>query len=108
MTVTLLGRYAPLFAKSASRLTQARTVGTLKRGLTTNRCLWARVDRLIERGDLALSPADAATLRRQARYVVETLGGQTVLNDDQIEQVIEINRQAMEKLASADDALAAE
>lgn len=95
-------RYAPLFQEAATRLTQARSVGALKRGMRTTRSLWERVDRLIARGDLAVSPSEADVLRRQARYVVETLGPRPVLNDDQIEQVIEINRQATERLSPQD------
>lgn len=99
MDLRRTARYAPLFEKAATRLAQARSVEALKLGLRTNRSLWGRVDRLIARGELALPRREAAVLRRQARYVVETLGAQPVLNDDQIEQVIEINRQATERLS---------
>jgi len=105
MDLTTTTRYSPLFEKAATRLAQARSVDALKRGMRTTRSLWARVDRLIERGALPLPETDAETLRRQARYVVQTLGTQPVLNDDQIEQVIEINRQAREKLAARVDAV---
>ena len=97
-------RYSPLFTKAANRLTQARSVDSLKQGVSRTLSLWLRVDRLIERRELPLDEADAEDLRRQARYVLDTLENQSVLNDDQIEKIIEINRLAVEKLAYREEA----
>lgn len=100
MVLHITRRHSKLFETAATRLAEAQSVDALKRSLRTTRSLWIRVDRLIERGQLPLSGGDAETLRRQASFVVDTLDGQAVLSDGQIEQMIEINRQAMERLAA--------